>query len=174
MVWVLLALGLVIGVSALVLLIGSRLPQRHVVSRSAHFNVPPESLWETVADFGAQPSWRTDLRRVERLPDREGRPVWQEVDKRGQALTLETVESNPPRRLVRRIADEHLSFGGQWIIEIGEFGEVTALTVTEDGEVYNPVLRFISRFIIGQTSTIDGYLKALGKKLGVEVSITPG
>ena len=174
MVWVVLALGLVIGVSALVLLVGSRLPQRHVVSRRAHFNVAAETLWEIVSDFRAQPSWRTDLRRVERLPDRAGRAVWQEVDKRGQALTLETVESNPPRRLVRRIADEHLSFGGQWITEIGEYGEVTALTVTEHGEIYNPVLRFMSRFIIGQTSTIDGYLKALGNKLGVEVSITPG
>ena len=174
MIWVVLAISVVLGASALVVLIGSRLPRNHLVSRKAHYNASPEDLWEVISDFGSQPGWRHDIRRVERLPDRGGRPVWQEIDKRGQALTMETEESNPPRRLVRRIADEHLSFGGRWIMDVGAFGEVTSLTVTEDGETYNPALRFISRFIIGQTSTIDGYLRALGKKLGADVTITPG
>jgi hypothetical protein len=73
---------------------------------------------------------------------------------------------------VRRIADEGLAFGGSWTLEVAEYGEVTSLTVTEDGEIYNPVFRFVSRFITGQTATIDQYLRALGKKLGVEVTIT--
>ena len=172
MIWVLVAVGLVIGVSALVMLIGSMLPKEHVVSRRVHFNATPAALWEIVSDIGGHATWRADLRRVERLPDKEGNPVWQEIDKRGQALTLETVESAPPRRLVRRIADEHLSFGGRWIYELGEYGEVTSLTITEDGEIYNPVFRFISRFIMGQSGAIDGYLRSLGKKLGVDVTIT--
>ena len=172
MIWLLLALVLVIGVPALVVSIGSMLPKEHVVSRRVHFNETPEELWEIVSDVGGQASWRADLDRVERLPDKEGRPVWREIDKRGQALTLETIESAPPRRLVRRIAGEHLSFGGSWIYEIGEYGEVTALTITEAGEVHNPVFRLISRFITGQSGAIDGYLRSLGKKLGVDVTIT--
>jgi hypothetical protein len=40
------------------------------------------------------------------------------------------------------------------------------LTITENGEVYNPLFRFVSRFIIGQTATMDGYIKALNAKLG--------
>lgn len=42
----------------------------------------------------------------------------------------------------------------------------TELTVIEDGEVYNPLFRFVSRLIIGHTATIDVYLAALHKRLG--------
>ena len=36
----------------------------------------------------------------------------------------------------------------------------------------NSFLRFVSRVIVGQTAAIDGYLKALGEKLGAGVFIT--
>ena len=172
MIWVVVAIAAVVGMSVLVVVVGSLLPKAHAVSRMAHFNRTQAEIWEAVSDIAGQVSWRTDLRRVERLPDRNGRQVWQETDSRGQTLTMETVESQAPRRLVRRIADEGLAFDGSWTIEVAEYGEVTSLTVTEDGEIYNPVFRFVSRFITGQTATIDQYLRALGKKLGVEVTIT--
>ena len=89
-------------------------------------------------------------------------------------MTLVTVERLPQRRLVRRIADENLPFSGGWTMEIGEFGEVTSLTVTETGEIENPLFRFMSHYVIGHTSTIDRYLTALGKKLGIDVTIMGG
>ena len=127
---------------------------------------------DTNSTFGQQVAWRKELRHVERLPNQGGLEVWRETDRRGQSLTLETVESAPPRRLVRRIADESLGFGGSWAFDVEEAGEVTAVTVTEAGEVYNPFFRFVSRVIMGQTATIDSYLKALGERLGVDVTIT--
>ncbi len=172
MVWIVAAVGILVVVVALVALVGSVLPKGHVVTRMAHFNRPPTEIWQVITDFAGQVSWRSDLRRVERLPNIEGREVWQETLGRGQSITFESMESVPRRRLVRRIADEHLPFGGTWTMEVAEYGEVSSLMITEDGEVKNPFFRFISRFIIGQTATIDGYLKALGEKLGVEVNIT--
>ena len=173
-IWLLVGIVLLVATVVLVVVVGSALPKRHSVARMAHFNRSPKEMWDVLTDFADQPSWRSDVRSVERLPDRNGRPVWRETDKRGQPLTLETMESVAARRLVRRIADENLSYGGSWTIEIGHYGEVTGLTITEDGEVHNPIFRFMSRFIIGQTSTIDEYLRALGRKLGVEVTITSG
>ena len=172
MVWVLIAIGSVVAVSAVVVVIGAMLPKEHSVSRMAHYNRSPADIWEVITDYAGQVAWRSDLLRVERLPNRGGREVWQETDKRGQALDFETVESNSPRHLVRRIANENLQFGGAWTLDISDFGEVTSVTITENGEVYNPVFRFISRFIIGQTATIDGYLRDLGTKLGVDVDVT--
>jgi uncharacterized protein YndB with AHSA1/START domain len=171
-IWVIAAIGMLVGASALVVAVGAMLPREHSVSRTAPLNRPPDVLWEAITDFAGQVSWREDLHHVERLPDMDGRQVWKETNKRGQALTMETVESVPPSRLVRRIADDNLPFGGSWTYEIGQYGEVAALTITENGEIYNPFFRFVSRFIIGHTATIDGYLMALSKKLGVEVSIT--
>ena len=171
LVWVIVAVVILVGLAGLVLAIGSRLPVEHSVSRAAHFNRSAAEIWGVITDFAGQVTWRPDIRSVERLPGRGRREVWRETDKRGQSLTMETVESVPQRRLVRRIVDRGLAFGGSWTMEIGEYGEVTSLTITEDGEVRSPFFRFVSRFIVGHSATIDGYLKALGKKLGVDVTI---
>jgi hypothetical protein len=68
--------------------------------------------------------------------------------------------------MVTRIADSKLPFGGTWAYEIVPASNSCTLTITEDGEVYNPLFRFVSRFVIGHTATLDGYLKALSTKLG--------
>jgi hypothetical protein len=172
MVWIISLIAITATLVALVVTIGSMLPRVHHVSRRAHFNFSPVEIWEIITDYAGQASWRTDVRRVERLPDRNGHPVWRETDRRGQALEIESVESVAPLWLVRCIVNENLAFGGSWTYELGEYGEVTSVTVTEDGEVYKPVFRFINRFIIGQTATIDAYLRALAKRLGVDVTIT--
>jgi hypothetical protein len=36
--------------------------------------------------------------------------------------------------------------------------------------VYNPVFRFIAKYIMGHTGTIDTYLANLGKKFGSDVT----
>ncbi len=41
----------------------------------------------------------------------------------------------------------------------------TRVRVTEDGEVYNPLFRFVSRFIMGHTATMDRYLDDLAAVL---------
>ena len=87
------------------------------------------------------------------------------MSKDGRAITYERVESVPPRRMVTRI-DPGLPFGGTWTYHLVPEAEGTALTITEDGEVYNPVFRFVSRFVMGHTATIDTYLKYLKIKLG--------
>jgi len=38
--------------------------------------------------------------------------------------------------------------------------------------VTNPLFRFMSRFIIGHTATLDQYLRALGKKYGSDAAPT--
>jgi hypothetical protein len=48
---------------------------------------------------------------------------------------------------------------------------LTQITITERGEVYNPIFRFMSRYVFSHHATIDAYLTALGKKLGE--SVTP-
>ena len=172
MIWVILAIGAVVVTSVLVAVVGSMLPKAHTVSRMALFNRPQAELWELISDIRGQVLWRSDLRRVERLPGRSGRDVWRETDSRGQETTLETVESLAPRRLVRRTADENRQFSGRWTYEIAVYGEVTSLTVIEDSLIYNPVMRFVSRVITGSSATIDEYLRSVGNRLGVDVTIT--
>jgi uncharacterized protein YndB with AHSA1/START domain len=144
--------------------VGWALPVKHSASRHATFSAPPEVVWQTITDFEAFPGWRSDVKKVERLPDRDGRLVWVEEGRNGR-LTLAVESSEPPRRLVLRIADPTLPFGGTWTYAIAPASSGTTLTITEDGEIYNPVFRVMARFVFGYESTLAAYLASLGKKL---------
>ncbi len=152
---------------------GVVLPREHVAARRVRLRRPPEDVWARIRDHAAEPGWRPQLDRVERLPDEGGRERWKEVQGRS-SLTFETLEAVPPRKLVRRIADEKLPFGGSWTIEVGDDGAGGSVAaVTEHGEVKHPLFRVISRFVIGHTRTIDGYLNDLTTSFGEDATPEP-
>jgi len=72
---------------------------------------------------------------------------------------------------VVRIAEPGLPYGGVWTFEIAPAGEGAELRIHEDGEVYNVVFRFLSRFVFGYYGSIEGFLRNLGTKLGEPVRI---
>jgi hypothetical protein len=86
-------------------------------------------------------------------------------------VPIEVKEWNPPARLVTRIAARDLPFGGTWTYELTPAGTGTELRITENGEVYNPLFRFLSRFVFGHTATMRTYLAALGQSLGEKVEV---
>ena len=152
---------------------GVVLPREHVAARRVRLRRPPEQVWTRIRDHAAEPGWRPQLDRVERLPDEGGRERWKEVQGRS-SLTFETLEAVPPRKLVRRIADEKLPFGGSWTIEVGDDGAGGSVAaVTEHGEVKHPLFRVINRFVIGHTRTIDGYLRDLASSFGEDAGPEP-
>ena len=162
--WVILIVGVLVLAAVAMALVGAMLPVKHHVSRSARFRKPPEAIYAVIA---SPPDWRPDVKAFGWLPDANGRKRWWEQDSHGQKITFELVEDSPPTRRVTRIADEKGPFGGTWIVEVAPVstGE-SEVRVTEDGEVYNVIFRFMSRFIFGYYCSIDAYLKNLGAKLG--------
>jgi len=163
--WVLGFFVVLAAVLILVVVIGWLLPKEHVATREGRYRQPPEAIWRAITDIDAMPSWRAGLRNVKRLPDRSGLQSWLETTDSG-IIPFETTVSEPPGKLAVRIADAKLPFGGTWTYEIRTTAEGSALRITENGEVYNPIFRFVSRFILGYTGTIDAYLKSLAKKFG--------
>jgi len=163
--WVLWIFVLLAGILILIALIGWVLPKEHTVTREGRFHQPPEAVWKAITDIEAMPSWRQDLKSVKRLPDQNGLPSWVETTDSGK-LPFETVLSQPPSKLVVRIADPKLPFGGTWTYEITATSSGSILRIREDGEIYNPLFRFLSRFVFGYSGTIDTYLKSLSKKFG--------
>jgi polyketide cyclase/dehydrase/lipid transport protein len=159
--------GIVLLVLAVVV-IGSLLPKRHVVSRSASYLASPEHLFSLIA--GPQ-NWRPDVLNYEAVPGVGGREFMRETTRDGETITYELLDRTPPRSLKRRIATENLPYAGTWTYSLQPNGEITTVRITEDGQVYNPVFRFISRFVLGHTRTMDAYLRALGKATGQEVEV---
>jgi uncharacterized protein YndB with AHSA1/START domain len=161
--WVGLVVLILGGVVVVMALVGASLPVKHTATRSANFNASPQQVWDVIA---GPPTWRPEVSRYEELPARDGRREWIEYGKAGSKMTYEVVESDAPQKLVTRIADPHLPFGGTWTYEITPAADGTStLTITENGEVYNPIFRFISRYVMGYTATMDRYLQALQNKL---------
>jgi hypothetical protein len=161
--WALIAVAILVLLAAVIVAIGYMLPKNHLASRSAHFRQPPQAVWDVIT---GPPDWRPDIRSWEKLAPRDGRRTWKEIDQHGQAITYQSLEESPPHRLVTRIADPTLPFGGAWTFAIQPEATGCQVTITEAGEIYNPIFRFVARFVLGYSATIEAYLKALHAKFG--------
>ena len=166
---VLLLLAVVVGLGLVIVVVGYLLPVKHEATVSAVIPAAPEQVWEALTDVAAYPKWRGDVTSVEMLPTDSGHVAWREQGKNG-AISYATELADAPRRLVTRITDKSLPFGGSWEYVITGDGAGSRVRITEHGEVYNPVFRFVSRFIMGHTSTANAYLKALGARFGAAVT----
>ncbi len=160
------AIIVMIGVVAL---IGSRLPVAHVASRSVLINAPADVVFSAMTDFASAPTWRSGVKSMVVTTDSsDGHQRVLEDSKNGK-ITMEVEEMVPPTRFVTRIVDEGLPYGGAWAHALEPQGNATKVTITEHGEVYNPIFRFVSKYIIGHNGTMDAYLTDLGRKFGATV-----
>jgi hypothetical protein len=164
--------GIIVGglalLVAVVALVGAMLPRAHRATRQARYRQKPEAIYFTLA---GPVDWRSDVKAFGNLPDRDGRKQWWEQDSHGQTVTYELVEDKMPSRRVVRIAGKNLPFGGTWTFDIAPDPEGCIVRITEDGEVYNVIFRFMARFFFGYTSSIEGYLRDLGRRFGEFTSI---
>ncbi len=96
--------------------------------------------------------------RVRRTPQE----IWPVITRltAASSVPVDVLEQDPPRRLVTRVKESEKMFGG------------SAVTITENGWVGNPIFRFVSRFIIGHHATMDGILKELARQLNQTPDLT--
>lgn len=172
MYWIFGIVGLLALVGIVAYVVGSFLPENHVASKTLTLKQSPETVWQVVTDFANQPKWNSEMKSVEQLPDRNGHTVWQE-EMSGMKIPLETLETEAPKKLVRRIASDDLGFGGDWQYVITPTPEGgSQLTITEFGKVPSPLFRFMSKYIFGHTATMEAYMKALAGKFGETPTIS--
>ena len=105
------------------------------------------SICAGIVDELAQ-NWRPDVIRCEVVPA-TGRELTQETTRNGETVTYELLDRKPPESMKRRIATPNLPYSGTWSYSLQPHVGGTIVRITENGEVYNPVFRFVSRFILG-------------------------
>jgi hypothetical protein len=160
--------GVISGIALLagvIALIGSQLPKGHTASRSVFLHQSPQNVYAVVRDFGSAPTWRSDVQRIEVQPQRNGPIHFREEGKNG-TVNYELSEDIPNERMVTRILDTDLGYSGKWIYLFAAENGGTRVTITEEGEVSNVLFRFMSRYVFGQTATLDAYLAALARRFG--------
>jgi hypothetical protein len=119
--------------------VGSFLPVEHVAVRSEWFALKPERLWHlALAEYEAQ---------------NDG--------------TYSVAQRDEPHRLVTELAPGKKPFDGTWTYEFLPAASGTTLRITESGRVHPPFFRFVSRYLIGHTRTLDDFLAGLRARAAV-------
>ena len=170
--WLIAVLAVLVGIVLLVIVIGALLPRDHVSSRAARYKESPAEIWSAITDYSKFPEWRKSVKQVEALPAVNGQPSWRETDSHGNVIPYEIIESTASQRMLTRIANPKLPFGGTWNYQISSTPDgATVLRITENGEIYNPVFRFAARFFLGYSATQEQYLRDLGDRFGQQVTV---
>ncbi len=169
--------GSMIGIVAIMAGVGLLLRPAHLAARTAVIPRPPTDLFETIRDVERHPTWRKDIKRVELLPPVDGKRSFREHGRQGKIPFVIDEEIAPAGggagRLVTRIADDGLPFGGRWIIVVAPHPGGSRVTVTEDGFVKNPIFRFLSRTVFSLTATQERWLRALAAHAGATATPEP-
>lgn len=160
-------LVLLLLVIAVVFLIGWRLPESHEASVEREYAHAPERVFQEIATPTEYPKWRSGVQKVELLPESETDRLRRFTEYTlGDEMTYVIEESVPGQRFVTTIEGKDLPYGGSWIYELSQSARGTTLRITEEGEVYNPFFRFVSRFIMGHTRGLERFHSDLEKRLG--------
>lgn len=125
----------------IVAIVGWMLPATHEATRTATVARPIDRVYADIANVDGYASWLDGV----------------------EPVTVRIEEASPPSRFVTRIAPGQ-PFGGTWTFTLAPDGAGTRVTIVEHGEVYNPIFRFMSRFVFGHTASMDAFLDSLAKR----------
>ncbi|MBC8087093.1 MAG: SRPBCC family protein [Phycisphaerae bacterium] len=166
-------MALLVSIVAAVLVGGMATPRHHVVSRAILLRAAPEAVWHLVRDVAGYPEWRDDIYSVSVASSSDGQLHWTEVGRQRSVSYLATMDA-PPERFSRKITDDDLGYSAEWQFVISAIDTGSRVTVTETGEVGNPIFRFFGTHFIGYTSGIDAFLTELALHLGERAKPQPG
>lgn len=147
---------------ALVYFTGFFLPKSHTAEGDIVINAPIDSVWDALVNVDGYIDWRDDLKDLERVDE----DTWVEVGPKDDRLTFSITEQTKPNKLVVIIDDDELPFGGEWVYTLEEqSADNTKLIITENGEVYNPLFRFMSYFFLDPTASLTAFQEDLNRHL---------
>jgi hypothetical protein len=168
---------LIIAVGALVLaalilhLLGKRLPEDHVASKSILLKQSQQAVWDVISDIHGHKEWVKGITKLERLPDRDNHEVWRQTMGRN-CFVLEFTSKQPPERMVGTIADENQFFSGDWEYVLKPESGGTRLTLTEHGRVKHAFARAMMEYFMGKDTYLKKHLQDLARKFGETPNIT--
>jgi hypothetical protein len=129
--WILYAALAIAALVFVVAIVGAMLPVKHTATRTARVPLAPDALYTLLTEM-----------------------------KFGD-VPVHWERREPPSLLVSRVDASEKAFGGTWTYRIAAAPGGSELTITEDGEVYNVIFRFMSRFVFGHSTTLDAYIENL-------------
>ncbi len=150
-----------VGLVALVGVVGLLLPALHREEVRTLLPASARTVWAILNDLDGMLDWRRDLRRLERLPDAEGRVRWLEVRSGGGLTTYQRVESVAPSRMVVQSAET----GRRWVYEVRGLDRGSELAVLQERTITNPFERTLVRVFGSDRNGIERLTTDLERRL---------
>jgi hypothetical protein len=159
--WILIVIALLILVAGFIYLMGALMPIKHQSVVESQLPTTPEILWKALTTHAEYKSWRRGIKELKAVDDYH----WSELNAHGDTVNYRAdwVEQN--RKLLTVILNKDLPYGGQWEFEITKTDAGSHLRITENGEVYNPLFRFMSKYVFGHDATLKAYITDLQARL---------
>lgn len=154
--WLIGILVVLVGLILLILLIGWMLPVNHKATAHGWFDSSPNEVWNAAINVREYETWRSGLKHLEVHED----GTWTETDAQNTTITFGVIEESKNEKLVVKILND-LPFGGTWTYKLTEEGNGCRVDITEDGQVYNVIFRFVSHFFMDQSATMKQYIQDL-------------
>lgn len=139
-----------------IVFIGRSLPEKHTASKTASFASSPDDVWKVVTNVSEWKSWRKDVKEVSKT----GPDTFKEKSSNGE-VEYRISNSVPGVSHTTTIITKGLPYGGTWDYVFEKEGTGCKLTITENGEVYNPFFRFMSKYFFGHDGTLKAYMSDL-------------
>jgi len=163
-------MGVLVVSVAVVYMIGLLMPVKHHASVSRQFPVEKNILWQILTDYRRHANWRRDIVACDKVSEADTiNEVWQESDSHGNVIRYESRDVVKEQTLKRVIISKHLAFGGSWTFDLAQHQTypqaLSTLTITENGEVYNPMFRFIGKYVFGFDTSMRRFLEDLDIEL---------
>ena len=172
--WILLIAGIFVLVILAVLVLGLFQPEKHSVTRSIHLNQKADAVFAVLDNAADWPSWSSSVAKVERLPDRDGKPAMRCHFKwGGMQMIMTQLEHTPPTRLVIGMSKDGGPAFGTWTYQVVDDAGGCRVALTEDGDIKNPFFRVMAR-MRGLDANITQTLNDLAKKFGETADIHTG
>lgn len=158
--WVLITVVALVAISAGAYITGLALPRAHVAVLEGVVARPVGEIAAAIRDVQAYPTWRVGVA-IENLAVTGDGTTYVEVAE-GERIAYRLTEPTRDQRFVAAITDPNLPFGGAWTITLTAEGAGVRVRIEERGEIRDPVYRLFAHFVFGYTSSLRGYLVALG------------
>lgn len=156
--WVGIAFGGLLLAIGVVWIVGARIPQNHRAEVRDTLAVPADSVWNRIRRVEDWPRWRD-------LTIEDSGADYATVRQGGDVVRYR-LEERGERTLVTTIDTPGLPYGGRWTWTVEDAGEGRSrVTIVEEGEVYSPVFRFVSRYVVGHDATLQAAMEELAASM---------
>jgi ribosome-associated toxin RatA of RatAB toxin-antitoxin module len=125
---------------------GLFLPKSHKITKTLFLKYDPENIWVYITNVEHYPKWRPSVKKVEVVSTNPaGLTSWQEFYRFNRHTMFQVTEANPYTDLIIKTADKESYYYNKWSINIKEAENGSLLTITEEGEISNPLFRSIAK-----------------------------